>query len=215
MVYEVNTALRPSGLLGFSEEQIAQHWRLYEGYVAQVNTLRNDLQALRKEGRGNTPLYADRRRRLGYEYNGMVLHEYYFGNLKAKEAEPSGSSPLKKAITGSFGTFDGFKDDFVQAGSTRSVGWAILYLDPATGILNNHFIELHEDGSVAAFMPLLVMDVWEHAYMVDYGASGRTSYIHSFFANVNWPVVEKRFADATAGKIPRRTSSVPDAEAPR
>ena len=145
----------------------------------------------------------------------MVLHEYYIGNHKAKEAEPSGSSPLKKANTGSFGTFDGFKDDFVQAGSTRSVGWAILYLDPATGILNNHFIELHEDGSVAAFMPLLVMDVWEHAYMVDYGASGRTSYIHSFFANVNWPVVEKRFADATAGKIPRRTSSVPDAEAPR
>ncbi len=204
MVYEVNTALKPSGLLGISEDQIAQHWRLYEGYVAQVNALRTDLQTLRRERKSTSALYADRRRRFGFEYNGMVLHEFYFGNLKAHAHEPNAASALKKALTGQFGTFDSFKEDFVAAGSTRSVGWAILTVDPASWTLNNHFIQLHEDGNVAGFVPLLVMDVWEHAYMVDYGASGRAQYIEAFFTNVDWQVVEKRFADATAGKIPAR-----------
>ena len=204
MLYEVNTNLRPTALAGISEEQIAQHWQLYEGYVTQVNTLRTELQALRSDGKSGTPLYADRRRRFGFEYNGMVLHEYYFGNLKAKAAELSSGSALKKALTGQFGTFDAFKSDFVHAGATRSVGWAICYLDPATGALNNHFIQLHEDGNVCGFVPLLVMDVWEHAYMVDYGATGRGRYIEAFFSNVNWPIVEQRFTEATAGKILRR-----------
>ncbi|MFN8627103.1 MAG: Fe-Mn family superoxide dismutase [Candidatus Binatia bacterium] len=204
MVYEAKTALKPAGLSGISEDQIAQHWKLYEGYVTQVNNLRKELETLAKEGKGATPVYADRRRRLGFEYNGMVLHEYYFGNLKGNVAEPGEASTLKKAIASQFGTLDAFKEDFVNTGASRSIGWAILYLDPATGALNNHFVQLHEDGNVASFVPVLVMDVWEHAYMVDYGAGGRGQYIKAFFGNVNWPVVEKRFADATAGKIPAR-----------
>jgi superoxide dismutase, Fe-Mn family len=204
MVYEAKTALKPTGLSGISEEQIAQHWKLYEGYVTQVNNLRKELETLAKEGKGATPPYADRRRRLGFEYNGMVLHEYYFGNLKANVAEPGDASALKKAIASQFGAFDAFKEDFVNTGASRSIGWAILYLDPATGTLNNHFVQLHEDGNVASFVPVLVMDVWEHAYMVDYGAGGRAQYIKAFFGNVNWPAVEKRFVDATAGKIPAR-----------
>ncbi len=204
MIYEVNTSLKPSGLAGISEDQIAQHWHLYEGYVSQVNTLRQELQALRREGKNGSALYADRRRRFGFEYNGMVLHELYFGNLRAKTHELGAMSALKKTLTGQFGAFDTFKEDFVAAGSTRSVGWAILALDPATGNLNTQFIELHEDGHIAGFVPILVMDVWEHAYMVDYGASGRADYIKAFFSNVNWPVVEQRFSDASSGRIPKR-----------
>ncbi len=204
MIYEVNTALKPSGLVGISDEQIGQHWHLYEGYVTNVNALRAELETLRKQGKSDAAAYADRRRRLGFEYNGMVLHEYYFANLKAHAPEPTGTSALKKGLTGQFGTFDAFKEDFVKAGATRSVGWAILYLDPATGTLNTHFIQLHEDGHVAGFVPLLVMDVWEHAYMVDYGAGGRDRYIKAFCSNINWPIVERRFADATAGKVSSR-----------
>jgi Fe-Mn family superoxide dismutase len=204
MIYEVNMSLKPSGLAGISEDQIAQHWHLYEGYVTQVNTLRQELQTLRREGKNASVLYADRRRRFGFEYNGMVLHELYFGNLKAKTHEPGATSALKKTLTGQFGAFDTFKEDFVAAGSTRSVGWAILALDPATGNLNTQFIELHEDGHIAGFVPILVMDVWEHAYMVDYGASGRDDYIKAFFGNVNWPVVEQRFSDASSGRLPKR-----------
>jgi Fe-Mn family superoxide dismutase len=204
MLYEVNLALKPTGLAGISEDQIAQHWRLYEGYVSQVNTLRSELASLRSEGKGGSAAYADRRRRLGFEYNGMVLHEYYFGNLKTGSPELGATSTLKKALTEQFGSFESFKDDFVNTGTTRSVGWAILYLDPAARALNNHFVQLHEEGNVGGFTPLLVMDVWEHAYMVDYGAGGRAQYIKAFFSNVNWPVVEKRFADASAGKTPAR-----------
>jgi Fe-Mn family superoxide dismutase len=205
MTYEVRTNLKPSGLTGISAEQIAQHWRLYEGYVAQVNGLQKELEDLRRAGKGGLPIYTDRRRRLGFEYNGMVLHEHYFANLKSGAPSLTGSSPLKKALTGQFGSFDAFREDFAHAGGTRSVGWAILYLDPATGHLTNHFIELHENGHVAGFVPLLVMDVWEHAYMVDYGASGRADYIDAFFNNVNWPIAEQRLADASARRSPARS----------
>ncbi|MEW6756801.1 MAG: Fe-Mn family superoxide dismutase [Acidobacteriota bacterium] len=204
MAYEVKAHLKPSNLKGLSENQIAQHWKLYEGYVAQSNALRAELEALRKEGKGATPLYADRRRRFGFEYNGMVLHEYYFGNLKAGVAEPGDASPLRKALSEQFGSFEAWKDDCVKCGATRGIGWAALYLDPATGWLTNHFIQLHEDGNVAGFVPILVLDVFEHAYMVDFPATGRPDYMKAFFENVNWEAVEKRFAEASAGKIPAR-----------
>lgn len=204
MVYEAKTTLKPTGLSGISENQIAQHWKLYEGYVANTNALLEELRTSRKDGKGGTPSYADRRRRLGFEYNGMVLHEYYFGNLKTNVAEPEEKHPLRTALAEQFGSFDAFKEDFVRTGMSRSIGWAILYLDPATGALNNHFVQLHEDGNIASFAPILVMDVWEHAYMVDYGASGRSDYIKAFFNNVNWRMVEQRFTDAKAGKIPGR-----------
>lgn len=204
MAYEAKVHLKPSNLDGISENQIAQHWKLYEGYVAQSNALLTELDAMRKEGKGGTPIYADRRRRFGFEYNGMVLHEYYFGNLKAGVAAPAEGSPLAKALAEHFGSFDGWKDDFAKTGATRGIGWAVLYLDPATGGLTNHFIQLHEDGNVAGFVPLLILDVFEHAYMVDQPATGRPDYIKAFFNNVDWNVAAKRFEEASAGKIPSR-----------
>ena len=204
MAYEAKTALKPSNLKGISSNQIDQHWKLYEGYVAQSNALKAELEQLRKEGKGGTPLYADRRRRFGFEYNGMVLHEYYFGNLKAGVPEPASDSPFRKALEAQFGSFEAFKDDFLKCGATRGIGWAILYLDPATGWLTNHFVQLHEDGNVAGFVPILVMDVFEHAYMVDFPATGRPDYMKAYFENVNWAAAEKRFAEASQGKIPAR-----------
>lgn len=204
MAYQAKNELKPAKLSGISEDQIAQHWKLYEGYVNNVNALRAELDTLRKEGKGNSPVAADRRRRLGFEYNGMVLHEYYFGNLKPGVAEPAESSPLKKVLAEQFGSFDTFKQDFANTGASRSIGWSILYFDPATGDLNNHFVQLHEEGNVAGFAPIIVMDVWEHAYMVDYGAGGRGDYIKAFLANVNWEVAEKRLSEARSGKIAAR-----------
>jgi len=204
MPYTAHTELKPAGLKGLSENQVAQHWKLYEGYVAQSNTLRDELEALRKEGKVGTPAYADRRRRFGFEYNGMVLHEYYFGNLKAGAPALAADSSLRKALAEQFGTFEAWQEDFTKCGATRGIGWAVLYLDPATGWLTDHFVQLHEDGNVAGFVPLLVMDVFEHAYMVDYGAGGRPDYMKAFFENVHWGAAEKRFAEATAGRIPAR-----------
>ena len=204
MAYEAKNYLKPSGLKGITENQIAQHWKLYEGYISNSNALKGELEALRTEGKTSTPIYADRRRRFGFEYNGMVLHEYYFGNLKAGVSEPKPGSALRKALEEQYGSFEAWKEDFVKCGASRSIGWSILYLDPAYGHLTNHFVQLHEEGNVAGFIPILVMDVWEHAYMVDYGAGGRPDYMKAFFENVNWEAAEKRFSEAKAGKIPAR-----------
>lgn len=190
--YKVKQELKPSGLVGISDDQISDHWKLYEGYVKQVNTLNAELQKLAQEGKTNELIYADRRRRYGFEYNGMILHEYYFGNLKAK-SEQLEDADLKKSIEQTWGSFDKWKEDFVATGKTRGIGWAILYMDPQNKRLTNHFIASHEDGIITGFVPLLVMDVWEHAYMVDHSATDRAKYIDAFLNNVNWSVVAERF----------------------
>ncbi len=204
MVYEVRNELKPKELKGITESQIAQHWKLYEGYVAQTNALKQELADLRKDGKVGTPLYADRRRRFGFEMNGMVLHEYYFGNLAAGHPGPDKNSELFKALEIEFGSFDAWKEDFAKTGASRSIGWAALYIDPRAGSLTNHFIQLHEEGNVAGFAPVLLMDVWEHAYMVDFGAGGRPDYIKTFFENVNWDAAVRRHSEARDGKLAPR-----------
>lgn len=201
--YAVREELKPKGLDGISDAQIEDHWALYKGYVAQTNGLREELAGLRAAGKSTELAYADRRRRFGFEYNGMVLHEYYFGNLKAG-VKPKDDSAFLKAVVAQFGSFDNFKADLANAGKSRSIGWAITYLDPTTGALNNHFVQLHEEGNVAGFQPVLVMDVWEHAYMVDHKAGGRPAYIEAFFKNVNWDAVDARFKAGSEGKVFKR-----------
>jgi Fe-Mn family superoxide dismutase len=201
--YTSREELKPKGLDGISDNQIEQHWALYKGYVTQTNALRDELAKMRAEGKSGEMAYADRRRRFGFEYNGMVLHEWYFGNLKAGVAAKA-EGAFAKAVAEQFGSFDAWKADFAGTGKSRSIGWAICFFDPATGAINNHFVQLHEEGDIAGFLPLCVMDVWEHAYMVDFKATERPAYVDAFFKNVNWDVVEARFESAKAGKVPAR-----------
>jgi len=175
-MYKVKQNLKPSGLIGISDEQINDHWKLYEGYVKQVNTLIGEKNV---------------RHRLGFEYNGMVLHEYYFENLKPGRTEISDGN-LKKAIEKTWGSFDNWKQDFIATGKSRGIGWAILYADQNKNLTNN-FIFSHDIGHISGFRPILVMDVWEHAYMVDHKAGGRADYIDAFFKNINWQTVENRY----------------------
>ena len=193
ITYKVQEELKPTDLDGISDDQINDHWKLYIGYVKQSNKLNEDLKNLKEKDENNSLIFADRRRRYGFEYDGMVLHEYYFGNLKAGQSL-SEESELKKAIENQWGSFENWSNDFLNTGKTRSIGWAILYLDPKTGNLTNHFIQEHSNGIIAGFIPLLVMDVWEHAYMVDHKASGRSDYINAFMKNINWPIVEERLS---------------------
>ena len=190
-----------AGLNGISDKTLETHFGLYQGYVTQTNKLTSQLEELLKQGQGaaTNPAYAEITRRLGFEYNGMVLHEYYFGNLKAQaSAQPSGG--LLSAINASFGSIDNFMTDFKAVGGMRGVGWSILFQDPANDKLSNHWITLHQDGSPAGFKPLLVMDVWEHAFLLDYKPSERGKYIEAFFSNVDWDAVQKRFANAAGDR---------------
>lgn len=203
IIYTVQEQLKPQNLDGISNEQINDHWQLYKGYVAQVNTLNAALAHMRQNGQGSSLNYADRRRRYGFEYNGMVLHELYFANLKA-EQELKKKSDLLKEIEKQFGSFEAWQQDFVNAGKTRGVGWGILCRDDTAGTLINLFVDDHQINQIAGFTPLIVLDVWEHAYMVDHKAGGRGEYIIAFLKNINWPLAEHRFDKARKNKIPKR-----------
>lgn len=203
ITYEPKEHIKPSGLIGISDEQIDDHWKLYLGYVSQVNRLNDEISQLESQKQTNALIYLDRKRRLGFEYNGMVLHEYYFGNMCSKCSLPL-QGPLLQEIEKLWESLQTWLDDFANTGKTRGIGWTILYMDPLTGNLINAFISNHENGHIAGFIPLLVMDVWEHAYMVDHRASGRGDYINAFLANINWNVVQERHREAVERKLHSR-----------
>jgi Fe-Mn family superoxide dismutase len=197
--YKVRADLKPGALDGISAEQIEQHWKLYEGYVKNVNLLNQHAATLAKKGDFG-PEFAELKRRIGFEYDGMILHEHYFSILKAGQRRPEKPSRLHAALARDFGGFEAWRREFAAIGSMRGVGWAILYYDPRVGALSNNWISLHEGGHPAGFVPLLVMDVWEHAYMVDWGASGRPKYVEAFFKNVDWPRVEHTLTEVAKTK---------------
>ena len=186
-----------SGLTGISDETLEMHFKLYEGYVKETNNLSSRIAEFIQDAKVDQeemPAYSELTRRLGFEYNGMVLHEYYFDNLQkgGGTGDPAKTSRFAKAAESAFGSYDIWKADFVGIGKMRGVGWAICYENPANGRLSNHWITLHETGNVAGFTPILVMDVWEHAYLLDYKPAERPKYIEAFFSNIDWNTVNKR-----------------------
>src|SRR5215213_7914992 len=186
-----------SGLKGISDQTLEMHFKLYEGYVKETNNLTQRITEFIKDGnvdQEEMPAYSELTRRLGFEYNGMVLHEYYFDNLQTGggTGDPVKSSQFLKAAEATFGSYDIWKADFVGIGKMRGVGWAICYQNPANGRISNHWITLHETGNVAGFNPILVMDVWEHAFLLDYKPAERPKYIEAFFSNIHWNAVEDR-----------------------
>ncbi|HEX8650854.1 MAG TPA: superoxide dismutase [Pyrinomonadaceae bacterium] len=193
-----------SGLNGISDRTLEMHFKLYEGYVKETNKLTEKISEFLADGKVDQeemPAYSELTRRLGFEYNGMVLHEYYFGNMKQHGAgDPDKGSNLVKAAEASFGSYDIWKADFVGIGKMRGVGWAICYENPTNGRLSNHWITLHETGNVAGFNPVLVMDVWEHAFLLDYKPAERPKYIEAFFSNIDWDACEKRLQKGTTAR---------------
>jgi superoxide dismutase, Fe-Mn family len=191
-----------SGLNGISDKTLELHFKLYEGYVKETNNLTERISKFLEDGKvdqDEMPAYSELTRRLGFEYNGMVLHEYYFGNMKRQGAgDPAKDSNFIKAASESFGSYDTWKADFVGIGKMRGVGWAMCYQNPANGRLSNHWITLHETGNVSGFTPVLVMDVWEHAFLLDYAPAERPKYIEAFFSNIDWDAVEGRLGTVAA-----------------
>jgi Fe-Mn family superoxide dismutase len=190
MAYTAKDYSKLIGTAGFSETLLKNHFTLYQGYVTNTNKVLDGLAQLAKDGKTATPEYAEMKRRLGWEFDGMRLHEYYFENLGGKA--PLGSSgKLAKKLIESFGSLDAWEKDFRATGAMRGIGWAVLYEDTARGLLINFWINEHDGGHPAGARPLLVMDVFEHAFMLDYGLK-RADYIEAFFKNVDWAAVESR-----------------------
>lgn len=178
------------GMEGFSETLLKNHFTLYQGYVTNTNKLMETIAAMLKEGKAGTPEYSELKRRMGFEFNGMRLHELYFSNLGGKTViDKAGILSIK--LSGDFGSYENWEADFKSTGKIRGIGWTILYQDNVNGNLFNQWINEHETGHPAGCIPVLVMDVFEHAFITDYGLK-RADYIEAFFRNIAWDVVESR-----------------------
>ena len=178
------------GMEGFSETLLKNHFTLYQGYVTNTNKLMDLLASMLKEAKIGTPEYSELKRRMGFEFNGMRLHEYYFDNLGGKGVLDK-SGKLGRKLAEDFGSVENWEADFRGTGAMRGIGWAVLYQDNVTGTLFNQWINEHEVGHFAGCRPILVMDVFEHAFITDYGLK-RADYIAAFFKNINWNAVEAR-----------------------
>ena len=192
MAYEAKDYTRLIGMEGFSETLLTNHFTLYQGYVTNTNKLLDTLGQMAKDGKIGTPEYSELKRRMGFEWDGMRLHEYYFENLGGK-GDLGQSSRLRDKVAQEFGSYEAWEADFRGTGAMRGIGWAILYQDNVGGRLINQWINEHETGHLAGCTPVLVMDVFEHAFMIDYGLK-RADYIEAFFKNINREAVERRLA---------------------
>ena len=190
MTYSAKDYSNLIGMDGFSETLLKNHFSLYQGYITNTNKLMDSLASMLKEGKVGTPEYAELKRRMGFEFNGMRLHEYYFENLGGRKALDK-SGRLGRKLVEDFGSYEDWEKDFKGTGTMRGIGWTILYQDNVTGKLMNNWINEHETGHPAGCIPILVMDVFEHAFITDYGLK-RADYIAAFFKNINWEVVESR-----------------------
>ena len=194
MTYTAKTFNLPS-LSGISEKQVKVHLALYEAYVKHTNLIMDKIHVLREaDAEGNVYLINELRRRLGFEFNGMRLHEDYFDQFEGGSV-PLSAEALSTAASDRYPT-QGLEGHVREVAGTRGIGWVIVYLDPVTKELQTTFVSDHELGQLAGLPIILALDLWEHAFMVDYVPADKKSYIDAFFSNLNWSVIERRFENA-------------------
>lgn len=195
MEYTARTFNLPD-INGLSKEQLDLHIGLYEGYVKHVNLLHSQLNKLAAEGETYTYAIAELQRRLGFEWNGMHLHELYFEVLEDGPKTLLADTELYKALSTQYGSFSNWFDIFSKI-SARGPGWAILNYDPRAKRFFHTWVADHEVGQLATLPAILVIDHWEHAYLVDYTPGEKGAYVAAYLAAVNWEFIAKRFDAAT------------------
>jgi len=187
MAYEAKNFESLLGTKGLSDQLLKNHFTLYQGYVTNTNKVADAFAAMAKDGKTATPEYAELKRRFGWEFNGMRLHELYFGNIIKDGKAIDKKTNLYKKIVSEFGSYENWEKDFKATGAMRGIGWVILYCDPLEGRLFNTWINEHDVGHLCGAMPLIIMDVFEHAYMIEYGLK-KADYIEAFFKAIDWTV---------------------------
>lgn len=181
------------GIAGLSDELLKNHFTLYQGYIKAANALLEGLDELVREGKGESPAYAGVKRRFGWEYNGIRLHELYFENLTKSPRPLDPGSSLFERIKQDFGGMENWGKDFRATGALRGIGWVVTYVDALRNKLFNAWIDEHDAGHLAGCAPILVMDVFEHAFMLDYGVK-KADYVETFMKGIHWDTVAARLA---------------------
>jgi Fe-Mn family superoxide dismutase len=180
-------------LKGISSKTIEEHLKLYAGYVNNSNLIFDKLSELKSNPEKNGYILAELQRRFGFEFDGMRNHEYYFESLSDGAKEINKESELYKKIEKDWGNFEKFLAHFKFVATTRGIGWTILYFDKITDKLIITWVDEHHLGQLTGLSPILCLDMWEHAYYLDYVPAEKKKYVEAFFENLNWEKVEKNF----------------------
>lgn len=195
MTYTAKTFDLPE-LKGLSKKQIEVHLALYQGYVKHVNLIMARLKALREDSsEENTFTMNELRRRFSFEFDGMRMHEYYFDQFVGGAKEFDSDGALAKAANEKYGSAEQFITHIKDVAGTRGIGWVVVYYDSVAHCIHTVFVNDHELGQLSGLPVLLALDLWEHAYMVDYVPAEKKSYVEAFLDNVNWSVVENRISN--------------------
>lgn len=196
MSYTPRTFSLPT-LQGLSPKQIEVHLALYEGYVKHTNLIVETIERLKSEdAEKNAYVINELRRRLGFEFDGMRMHEYYFEQLEGGPSAPDASSLLATAATKKYGSMDGLLAHIKEVAGTRGIGWVVVYFDATSDTLHSAFVNDHELGQLSGLPIILAVDLWEHAFMVDYVPAQKKDYVEAFLGNVNWSIAEQRLQHA-------------------
>lgn len=194
-MYETKNFEKLLGIEGFSEKLLKNHFTLYQGYVKNFNKLDEILMGMEKEGKFEGPVFSELNRRLGWEFNGIRLHELYFENMMKGGSKIELDGDLGKKIKQEWGSFATWEKDFKSMGTMRGIGWVILYYDKIADRLFNVWINEHDSGHLVGCVPILVIDVFEHAYIADYEIK-KADYIEAFMKVICWHIANARFNEA-------------------
>lgn len=178
---------------GLSEKQISEHLKLYAGYVKNVNLIESELGRLMEDSEKNAVELSELKRRYAFEWNGMRLHELYFDAL-GNATKPSDESSLASAVVKRYGSWAAWEAQFRALGAMRGIGWVLLVHDKHTDTLQSIWVSDHEVGHLAGTDVLLAMDMWEHAFLLDYLPGQKKDYVSAFLKNLNWKKIEERFS---------------------
>ncbi len=182
-------------LEGISEKTVTEHLKLYAGYVKHLNLVLEKAGDLLKNP-DTQYTGAEMQRRFSFEFNGMRNHEIYFSLLENGKSGLESAPTLKSAIEKQWGSFEAWFENFKKIASTRGPGWVMLYKDTVTGNLINSWVDEQHQGLLNGLPVIIALDVWEHAFFLDYSPADKMKYVESFFANLNWSVAEKSFLSA-------------------
>ncbi len=190
---------------GISENQISQHRDiLYAGYVNKLNEIEERLKTVDLSKANQT--FSDLRALKvdeTFALNGVVLHELYFENLGGKGGKPTGG--LSDMIAKEWGSYDKWAENFKACGMAAR-GWVILGISAYDGKLHNYCLDAHNSIVPVNVMPILVLDVYEHAYTIDFGVK-RPPYIDAFMKNIEWSVCARRFSSIDLAQIQKTAAS--------
>jgi len=185
-------------LKGISNKAIEEHLKLYAGYVKHTNLILEKIEELSKDPAGNAYAIGEIQRRFGFEFGGMRNHEYYFRALEGGVRPLSKNSSFRKVAANEWGSFENWFQKFKALALTRGIGWAILYYDPLADRLLNTWVDEQHMGHLVGLCPILALDMFEHAYMIDYVPGDKKKYVDAYLENLNWDKIEENYKNSTS-----------------